>query len=996
MIRVAYVLFALGIALLGLATTQGANTPRLDDLKAVDFDRDVKPIFAKYCISCHGPDKQRGDFRLDRKVDALRGGESGKAFIAGKAAESALLRRIASTDKETMMPPKGERLSVAEAATLKAWIEQGAKWPDDGSASAADWWSFKPLKKPDVPVSGDPKWSANRIDHFILAKLGDKGLSPSPQGDRRTLIRRLYFDLIGLPPSPEEVDAFAKDTTPDAYEKLVDKLLASPRFGERWARHWLDVVHFGETHGYDKDKPRPNAWPYRDYVIRAFNSDKPYSRFVQEQIAGDAMYPGTVDGIEALGFLAAGPWDFIGHAELPESKIDGKIARHLDRDDFVSNTMGTFMGLTVHCAQCHNHKFDPILQEDYYRLQAVFAAIDRTDRTYDADPKVAAQRAQLEAKKKAAEIKIAALQAEARKKAPELVAVERQIADAAKSATPKPGEFGYHSALSAKQDEVKWVQVDLGASVKLDKIVLRPCHDDFNDIGAGFGFPVRFKVEVSNDLEFKTGVKLIGDHSAKDFANPKLMAVTVFAEGEAARYVRLTATKLAPRQNDYILALAELEALDAEGKNLAAGKSVSALDSVEAPARWRKSNLTDGLYPGPKISAAELNDLFERRDALMRKALGREGSVELGMAESDLQAANAALAKLASSKRTAFIGAVHTGSGNFVGTGATGGKPRPIFILPRGDVTKPGQEVGPGAVLAIPGINGRFELPPNHTEGDGRAALGKWITNQNNPLTWRVMANRVWQYHFGRGLVDTPNDFGKMGQLATHPELLDFLASELREHQSLKRLHKLIVMSATYRQVSISNEASSKIDADNRYLWRQNRRKLEAEAVRDSILSVAGKLDLTMGGPSFQDFVIEKPEHSPHYEYQLYDPEDPKSHRRAVYRFIVRSKQEPFMAALDCADPSLAVEKRNQTLTPQQALALLNNKLAVAMAKHFAERVEKLATDDAGRVTAAFLLALGRNPTAKELDALVSYAKEYGLANACRVILNLNEFVYVD
>jgi hypothetical protein len=258
------------------------------------------------------------------------------------------------------------------------------------------------------------------------------------------------------------------------------------------------------------------------------------------------------------------------------------------------------------------------------------------------------------------------------------------------------------------------------------------------------------------------------------------------------------------------------------------------------------------------------------------------------------------------------------------------------------------------------------------------------------------MANRVWQYHFGRGLVDTPNDFGKMGQLPTHPELLDYLAAELREHQSLKKLHKFIVMSATYKQISTSNEASAKIDGDNRYLWRQNRRKLEAEAVRDSILFVAGKLDLTMGGPSFKDFVVEKPEHSPHYQYHLHDPEDPKAHRRAVYRFVVRSKQQPFMAALDCADPSLAVEKRNETQTPQQALALLNNKLALAMAHHFAIRVEKLGSTDAERVTAAIRIALGRDPMAKERAALASYAKEFGLASACRVILNLNEFVFVD
>jgi mono/diheme cytochrome c family protein len=958
----------------------------------VEFKRDVQPIFAKHCVSCHGPDKQRGGLRLDRKADAFAGGDSGKAFEPRKAAESPLLRRVTATD-DTKMPPKGERLSAAEVATLKAWIEQGAKWPDDGSGTnPGDWWSLRPLKKSPVPAGRNP------VDHFIRAGLRDRGLSPSPAADRRTLARRLYFDLIGLPPSPEEIDAFVNDRSPDAYERLVDRLLASPHHGERWARHWLDVVHFGETHGYDKDKPRPNAWPYRDYVIRAFNTDKPYARFVQEQVAGDVLFPGAADGIEALGFLAAGPWDFIGHAELPESKIDGMVARHLDRDDFVANTIGTFMGLTVHCAQCHNHKFDPIRQADYYALQAVFAAIDRTDKTYDADPAVAARRAELGRTRKAATERASTIRAAAGAKAgPELAAVEKQLAAATKpAAAAKPPEYGYHSALSMKQDVTKWVQVELGGGVRLDRVVLRPCHDEFNNIGAGFGFPVRFKIELSDDPEFEAGVVVLADHTDADFPNPGLALFSAKADGKSGRYVRVTATRLAPRQNDFMLALAELEALDTDGKNLAAGKSVTALDSIEAPIRWRKANLTDGKFPpGPGLAAGELKKLTDRRESLLNAALGEKGSAELAAAEAEARAAGGELAKLPA-RRTAYIGAVHTGSGNFVGTGASGGKPRPIHILPRGDVTKPGPGVEPGAIVAIPGINGRFNLPPKHAEGDRRAALAKWLTDPNNPLTWRVMANRVWQYHFGRGLVDTPNDFGKMGQVPTHPELLDYLAAELRDHQSLKKLHRLILTSDTYKQVSLSNEINAKGDVDNRYLWRQNRRKLEAEAVRDSILSVAGKLDRTMGGPSFQDFVIEKPEHSPHYQYHLHDPEDPKGHRRAVYRFVVRSKQQPFMAALDCADPSLAVDKRNETLTPQQALALMNNKLAVAMAKHFAERVEKLAPDAAGRVTAAVRLALGRNPTAKEREALTAYATEHGLANACRVILNLNEFVFVD
>ncbi|MBL8864640.1 MAG: DUF1553 domain-containing protein [Planctomycetia bacterium] len=955
---------------------------------AADFAKDVKPIFAKACVSCHGDTKQKGGLRLDRKADALQGGDSGAAILPRKAKDSPLLQRVSSADPDVVMPPKGEKLTAQEIATLRAWIDAGATWPDDGSQAKdpRDWWSLRPLQG--TGVRGQE--SGKTIDDFVLLKLKEKGLRPSPEADRRTLIRRLSFDLIGLPPTPEEIDAFVKDASPNAYEKLVDRLLASPHHGERWARHWLDVVHFGETHGYDKDKPRPNAWPYRDYVIRAFNADKPYARFVQEQIAGDVLFPGTVDGIEALGFLAAGPWDFIGHAELPESKIDGKIARHLDRDDFVSNTMGTFTSLTVHCAQCHNHKFDPISQEEYYALQAVFAAIDRTDRAYDADPKVAARRAELETKRKSAGDRIAALEAQARTKAgAEFAELERRIADGAKVGSGKKPEYGYHSAIEAKQDRTKWVQVDLGANVKLDRVVLRGCDDDFNKIGAGFGFPVRFKVELSDDADFNRSIVVV-DHTSKDHANPLTAPVNIAIDGKAGRYLRVTATKLAPRQNDYIFALAELEAYDAAGTNVARGKAVTALDSIEAPVRWRKSNLTDGIAaPGPKLVAGEIAKLSKQRDEWLTKALGDDAKT-LAALRGELDSADGEL-KTMTARQVAYIGTAFRGSGNFAGTGGT---PREIRLLPRGDITKPGKAVAPGALAAL-GVP--FELKPNAAEGERRAALAKWLTHPDNPLAWRSIVNRVWQYHFGRGLVDTPNDFGRMGQLPTHPELLDWLAVEFRNGGgSLKKLHKLIVMSATYRQVSTDNPSFAKLDANNQYLWRQNRRKLEAEAVRDSILVVAGKLDRTMGGPSFQDFVVEKPEHSPHYQYHLHDPEDAKAHRRAVYRFTVRSKLQPFMASFDCADPSLNVEKRNESLSPQQALALMNNRLSLAMAKHFAARVEKLANDTGGQVSAAFRLALGRDPTATETDSLAAYAKEHGLANACRAILNLNEFVFVD
>src|SRR4051812_26904124 len=377
-------------------------------------------------------------------------------------------------------------------------------------------WSLQPLTQIAIPKIARQAQPSNPIDAFVLAKLHEKGLKPSPEADRRTLLRRLYYDLTGLPPTIAETEAWLSDRDPKAYEKAGERVLASPRHGERWGRHWLDLVHFGETHGYDKDHPRPNAWPFRDFVIRSFNQDKPYSRFVQEQLAGDVLFPGTQDGIEALGFISAGPWDLIGHAEVPETKIDGKVARHLDRDDMVMNTMQTFNSLTVQCAQCHNHKFDPIPQEDYYNLQAVFAAVDRTDKKYDPDPMVAKKRSSLEGRQMALASRENELKTRLAARAGKpLEDLDRKIATLQKS-SQKGAAYGYHSNIEKKRDVHKWVQVDLGSAVPIGSVVLHPCSDDFNGIGDGFGFPVRFKVEASDDPQFSSGVTIIRDNTDAD------------------------------------------------------------------------------------------------------------------------------------------------------------------------------------------------------------------------------------------------------------------------------------------------------------------------------------------------------------------------------------------------------------------------------------------------------------------------------------------------
>lgn len=970
------------------------------------FRDKIAPIFERHCVRCHNDEEHKGGLSLTSSTAAKKGGDAGAAWVAKNPQESLLLQYVEGDKPE--MPKNSPPLSPQQIADLRKWIQAGAEWPEtallkDRQFEGQAWWSLQPLTRPALPAVANG--SRSPVDVFIRAKLIEKQLTPAAEADRRTLIRRLSFDLHGLPPEPEEIDEFVADSDPTAYERLVDRLLASPRFGERWARHWLDVVHYGDTHGYDKDKLRPNAWPYRDYVIRSLNEDKPYDRFIMEQIAGDVLWPDSVDGITGTGFIAAGPWDFIGHAEVPESKTDGKIARNLDRDDMVTTTLNTFCSLTVQCARCHNHKFDPVTQTDYYRLQAVFAALDRADRTFDVDPTVAQRRSELLAEQKRLKAEEQRLVAEvARLGGTELKDLDQRIASATQAASgQRRPEYGYHSAIEPVADKVKWVQVDLGREVSIRKVGIVGCWDDFNGIGAGFGFPVRFKIEASNDASFASGVVPLVDRTGADTPNPGTALQQSDVRDISARYVRITATKLAPRQNDFIFALAELIVSDSEGKNVALGSAVSAADSIEAPIRWAKKNLVDGIYTGQ--TADDAARLREQRAALIEKLVPASVRDEARKTETALGEVTKRLSALPA-PQTVYAGMVYSGGGAFTGTGGNGGKPRPIHILKRGDVNSLGEEVGPGFIALRTGETGLFSLPPEHSEGSRRIALAKWIVDDAHPLTWRSVANRIWQHHLGRGIVDTPNDFGRMGQLPTHPELLDWLACEVRHiepkgsSRSLKHLHRLIVTSATYRQSSASDPGvvgnAQSVDSSNTLYWRANRRKLDAEALRDSMLFVAGKLDDRMGGPAFQDFVIEKPEHSPHYEYQLHNAEDPRSHRRSVYRFLVRSQTQPFMTTLDCADPSMIVDKRNETVTALQALALLNNKLVLSMSNHMASRVEKPSSNEQARIEVAFRRALGRVATADESQALVEYARKHGMAQACRVLMNLNEFAFVD
>ncbi len=652
------------------------------------------------------------------------------------------------------------------------------------SPAAADeadvWWSLRPLSKPVPPaVEGDAP--RNPIDRFLLAKLRAKGLEPSPPADARTLLRRVTFDLTGLPPTPEEVDAFLADGRPDAYERVVERLLASPHHGERWARHWMDVAHYAETHGHDQDRPRPNAWPYRDYLIRSFNSDKPYARFVREQLAGDVLFPDDAEAVVALGFLATGPWDESSLRDIRDDTLDRQMARTLDRDDMVTTAMSTFVSATVHCARCHDHKFDPISQDDYYALQAVFAGVDKAERAYDTDPAAAAKRKRLD--------------------------------------RDKAGLSGLRGVVS-----------------------------------------------------------------------PTLPVVGALLD-------------LAARQAERAAAL-----------------------------------------PPPRLVYAAASDF--KPDGSFRPA----------------------------------------------------GKPRPVRVLKRGDITKPGAEASPGTLTCVEGLEARFRSANRDDEGARRAALARWVTNPRNPLTWRSVVNRAWHDHFGRGLVDTPNDFGRMGSPPSHPELLDWLATTFRDGDgSLKALHRLIVTSTAYRRSARHDPRAAEVDADNRLLWRMNRTRLDAEQVRDAILQATGKLDRTMGGPSVRQFHTSPGLHvTPNVDYLTFDVDRPENFRRGVYRFVFRTLPDPFLEALDCPDASQLTPARNVSVTALQALAMLNDKFVVRMSEHLAARAAKASPDVAGQLRAVYRLALGREPTAKESVALADYARKHGLANACRLVLNTNEFLFVN
>ncbi|MBN9119276.1 MAG: PSD1 domain-containing protein [Planctomycetes bacterium] len=816
--------------------------PKFTAAQVSFYEKEVVPVLKAHCLKCHGaePDKIKGGLDLTTRRAVLDGGDSGPAVDLAKPGGSLLVKAIRYKADDHKMPPKG-KMPDKDVATLEKWVADGlpvsadrmgevTKAPTKGvvTEEAKKYWAYQPVKRPAVPDVRNKAWVKSPIDAFVLAKLEAKGLKPVKPADRAALIRRATYDLTGLPPSPEDVDAFVNSTDPAAYEKLLDKLLASPQYGEKWGRHWLDVVRFAETNGYERDGPKPNAWRYRDYVIQSFNADKPYTQFIKEQLAGDEIAAASEkgynpDAVVATGFYRLGIWD--------DEPADPLLAVFDGYDDIVATAGQAFLGATFNCARCHDHKADPIPQSDYYKLVAFFRDIRPYSETRD-------------------------------------VRSAFNLTDI----TPPEQRAKYEEDLKKRMARVA---------------------------------EIRKAMEAIEDAVIKT-LPAEDQRAAEGNDRPAVVA-------------RKVVPALKGQQKDDYAALK---------------KERTELEKRQAP---------PGQQLALSVNNCEVN-------------------------------------------------------------------PPTTHVLVRGSPNAKGKEVKPGfpEVLGLPEPTVPAPKPGAKSSGR-RTVLAEWIASADNPLTARVFVNRVWQYHFGRGIVPTANDFGKLGEQPTHPELLDWLASDfVAGGWKLKRLHKLIMMSSTYQLSSRADDADLRADPANALLWRFNMRRLSGEEVRDSVLAVSGSLNLKQFGPSTYPKIPKEVLAGQSVPGQGWPTSPPdEANRRSVYAHVKRSLRVPILVGFDQPDPDSSCPVRYVTTVPTQSLGLLNGEFANEQAEAFARRLQKDAPDDvSAQVKRAIRLTTGRVPTAEEVKADVAFIERLkekhklddakALTQYCLLCLNSNEFVYLD
>lgn len=896
----------------------------------IDFVRDVRPIFEMHCYDCHSGDQRKSGLRLDVKSAAMKGGDNhGPDILPGNSKDSPLIYFVTTDNEDHIMPPKGGRLSDEEIAILITWIDEGAVWPDGVDTvtleDPADHWSFKPL----LPAPEDPS-----IDFFIEEKLAENGLHRSPPADRKSLLRRLYFDLTGLPPAPEEFDAFEAEAVRDqesAVNNVVESLLASPHYGERWAQHWLDVVRYADTHGFEVNTERPHAFPYRDYVIDAFNADIPYDRFIREQIAGDALGADA-----ATGFLVTASVLLPG--QIGQDGPSLRLARQDSLDEIVANIGQTFLGLSVSCARCHDHKFDPVSAREYYGMQAFVAGVEYADREVSSP-------AALEIKREADALR------------EEIAMIDSRLMNFVPLANS-----GQTRAMVSSRQNVDRFSPTKAKRVRFTVLAtneFEPCIDElevFGESGENLALATRgakattsgeIIVADSHDLRYLNDGRY-GNSSSWMGSTPEGSWVEIELPEET------TIDRLAwgrDREGHYQDRLAidyRIEVAGADGQWHTVADASDRQPFEAGAGEGNAGFSSEGLTPD---EVAEANELRETRDRLEREFKEKSGA------------------------NLVFAGEFR--------------EPDEIRLLLRGDPEQPRDPVPP----LVPAALGDLELDIDAPEQQRRLALADWIASPDNLLTARVMVNRIWQGHFGTGLVSSPNDFGNNGMPPSHPEMLDWLAAEfVASGWSVKHMHRLIVSSVTYRQSSTSRADGLEKDADNRLLWRFPSRRLEAEAIRDSILAVTGRLNPTRYGPGFDLFDKRgglsgfNPVESPGVE----------ALRRMIYAHKIRREPEAVFGAFDSPDGGQAVALRGESTTPIQALNLFNSRFTLDQAAALSERVAREAGEDTGaQIRHAFRLVLLREPDPDELAGILPFVDEHGFAVLARALFNTNEFLFM-
>ena len=792
-------------------------------------------------------------------------------------------------------------------------------------------WSLKPVRRPVPPALGQAQRPANAVDSFVFAKLAKGGLAPSRLAGRPVLIRRLHLVMLGMHPSPGEVAAFVNDPQPDAWERLVDRVLDDPRLGERWAQHWLDVIRYAETHGFETNQERPNAWPFRDWVVDALNHDLPYDQFVRGQLAGDALGSGT-----GTGFLVAGPYDLVKSQDINLTLMQ----RQNELDGMINTTGTTFLGLTLGCARCHDHKFDPVTQRDYYSLQAIFAGVNHAERMIDQkrDPALAMEQAALESRVDSAKKELTLLEAGIpRFKPPVNARGNEEVFE------PVPARFIRFNIARANRAEPCVDELEIFAEGKNVALASAGARATASGVYLDGGNPIH-QLALVNDGRYGNSRSWIANSSTNawvqiELAKPATIGRIKWARDREGRY------------NDRLAVEYTFEV-------------------ATEPGQWRTVASSADRPPTGDGTQTKL-------EYLLAHLKGEEATKVRQLAK-----------RLAGDEQR--LGEIHAAMRRTVYAG-TFRQPEVTHVLHRGDPLAKRDEVGPDGIGALGGALG---LAPNAPEQQRRLKLAQWITTPDNPLTARVIVNRLWKHHFGTGLAATLNDLGVNGVLPTHPELLDWLAAELvSSGWSLKRIHRLILTSRAWRQSSQPRKEALAVDGGSRFLWRFPPRRLEAEVIRDNILLATGTLDSRMGGPGFSGFRVEAENVRHYHPKESYGPAD---WRRMLYMTKVRQEQEPTFGVFDCPDFNQTVPSRSRSTTPLQSLSLLNSPFVLQQAGLLAKRLRhESGADSRAQVARACQLALGREPTREELADASGLVAEHTLEAFCRALFNANEFLFL-